>query len=197
MNRVGVFSGTFDPVHAGHIAFALQAMTAAKLDKLYFLPERKPRTKQGTEHFAHRLAMLKAAVRPYPDMDVLEFDDISFSVRRTLPKLRIMFSGAQLVLLVGSDVVPDMITWPLIGQLFSEIELVVGMRENQTVKETRSHIAAWQQPPKTVTLINAHAPDVSSSSIRAGIGSRKQVKGLLKSVAKYSNRHWLYVSFGD
>lgn len=196
MNRVGLFSGTFDPVHAGHVSFALQAMTAVRLDKICFLPERKPRTKQGAEHFAHRVAMLKAALRPYPKFDVLEYDDISFSVQRTLPKLRSMFPNARLVLLVGSDVVAHMESWPLIDRLFAEVELVVGMRKGQTVSQTKRYIAAWQQPPQTVTLINAYASDVSSGSVRAGIGGRRQVKGLLKSVAQYSNRHWLYVSLG-
>jgi nicotinate-nucleotide adenylyltransferase len=197
VRRVGIFSGTFNPVHAGHIAFALQAVEAADLDKMYFLPERKPRAKQGVEHFAHRIAMLKAAVRPYSKFDVLEFDDISFSTQRTLPKLKTLFPGAQLVLLVGSDVVPNMESWPLIDRLFSEVELVVGARKGQTIAATKQSIASWRQPPRTVTLIHSHAPDVSSSSIRAALGSQKQAKGLLRSVAKYSNHHWLYVSFNE
>jgi cytidyltransferase-like protein len=61
-SRIGIYSGTFDPVHAGHMAFALQAMQEAKLDRLYFLPERRPRYKQGVEHFAHRVAMLERAI---------------------------------------------------------------------------------------------------------------------------------------
>jgi nicotinate-nucleotide adenylyltransferase len=70
-NRIGIYSGTFDPVHSGHISFALQSLKAAKLDKVYFLPERRPRNKQQVEHFGHRVAMLKRAIKPYPEFNVL------------------------------------------------------------------------------------------------------------------------------
>jgi len=194
--RVGIFSGTFNPVHAGHIAFALQTLEIAKLDKIYFLPERRPRDKKAVEHFAHRVAMLKRALKPYNRLDVLEFDDVSFSVGRTLPKLQHLFPGAELVFLVGSDVVLSMARWPLIGRLFENAELVIGMRHKQTVAAVKATIAAWQDPPP-VTLINSHAPEVSSSSVREALQTRKTTKGLLKSVARYSNHHWLYVSFAS
>src|SRR5581483_3364510 len=88
MKRIGIYSGVFDPVHAGHIGFALQAVERAGLDKVYFLPERRPYHKQGVEHFGHRVAMLKRATRPHPALSVLELEDISFTVERTLPKLQ-------------------------------------------------------------------------------------------------------------
>lgn len=193
MKRIGIYSGTFNPVHAGHVAFALQAMQAAKLDTLYFLPERHPRHKKGVEHFAHRVAMLKQAVRPYPKFDVLELDDISFSVQRTLPKLQVLFAGGELVFLVGSDTVRHMAEWPHSNRLFADVELVVAMRRGQTVNETKQIIAAWPQSP-VVTLINSYAPDVSSTDVRRALQTRQPTKGLLKSVSRYSNHHWLYVS---
>lgn len=42
MSRIGIYSGSFNPVHAGHIAFALQALESANLKTIYFLPERRP-----------------------------------------------------------------------------------------------------------------------------------------------------------
>src|SRR5271170_320213 len=99
--RIGIYSGTFDPVHSGHVAFALQAMKDARLDLIYFLPERRPRHKQGVAHFAHRIAMLKHAARPYRNFKVMELTDISFLPERTIPKLCREFSGHQLVFLFG------------------------------------------------------------------------------------------------
>ena len=80
MSKVGIFSGTFDPVHAGHIAFALEAMESAGLDKVYFLPESMPRRKSGVTHYAHRLAMLELALKPYNKLSILELPDKQFSV---------------------------------------------------------------------------------------------------------------------
>ena len=193
MSRVGIYSGTFNPVHAGHIAFALQALEAAKLDNVYFLPERKPRRKVGVEHFGHRVAMLTRALKPYKKFEVIELDDVSFSVERTLPKLEALFPDDQLVFLFGSDTVPHMSEWPRIERLFLVSELVIGMRQGQKVEEIKAVIAGWAHPPE-VTLINSHAPDVSSTSVRKALQSRQKAKGLLKSVAKYSDHHWLYVS---
>src|SRR4051812_4657029 len=96
MKRIGIYAGTFDPVHSGHVSFALQALKAAELDKVYFLPERRPRNKQHVEHFGHRTAMLKRAAQPHSQFEVLEMVDISFSVERTLPKLQKQFEGDQL-----------------------------------------------------------------------------------------------------
>ena len=80
MARVGIYAGTFDPVHVGHISFALQSLTAANLDSIYFAPERRPRNKQQVEHFAHRVAMIKRAIRPYRKFAILELVDTSFSI---------------------------------------------------------------------------------------------------------------------
>src|ERR1035438_181672 len=89
--RIGIYSGTFNPIHTGHITFALQATTEASLDKIYFLPERKPRNKAQVEHFAHRVAMIKQAIRPHPKFNILELTDPSFSVKASLPKLQAIF----------------------------------------------------------------------------------------------------------
>src|SRR4051812_33685276 len=128
MPRIGIYAGTFDPVHAGHVTFALQAMEAAGLDKVYFLPERRPRNKQHVEHFGHRVAMLKRAAQPHPQFEVLELVDVSFSVERTLPKLRQQFADDELVFLFGSDVVVSLQSWPKSELLLKDNELVIGLR---------------------------------------------------------------------
>jgi len=192
--RIGIYAGTFNPVHVGHVAFALQVMQAAKLDKIYFLPERRPRHKQGVEHFAHRVAMLKQAVRPHPNLAVLELDDISFSVRRTLPQMKRRFAGSQLVFLMGSDTATYVSEWPLADRLFERAEIVVGLRAGHKQREVEQCTKAWAIRPDKVILLASHAPDVSSHKIREALAARTHVKGLLRSVAKYSDHHWLYVS---
>src|SRR6185295_10705588 len=103
MKRIGFFSGTFDPIHKGHIAFALQALEAAELDRVYFMPEAKPRRKEGMTHYGHRVAMLRLALRPHKNLKVLEVPDRQFSVQRTMPRLKTRFKNDQLFLLMGSD----------------------------------------------------------------------------------------------
>lgn len=192
--RTGIYAGTFNPVHAGHIAFALQAMQQAGLDRLYFLPERRPRRKQEVEHFGHRVAMLRTALRPYPRFDVLELDDVSFSVTRTLPKLQALCSGDQLVFLFGSDAIADLPSWPRAKQLLQQTELVIGCRQETKPQNIQQMIHGWPTKPRQYSILQSYAPAVSSGHIRQALRLNRPVKGLLSSVARYSNRNWLYVT---
>lgn len=194
MRRIGIYAGTFDPVHSGHITFALQALQAANLDKVYFLPERQPRNKQHVEHLAHRLAMLKNASKPHPQFDVLEMVDVNFTVEKTLPRLQKQFGGDQLVFLFGSDIIKGLAGWPNVDQLLENSELVVGLRHHDDHDNTRLIIEEWETQPKAVTMFASYAPDVSSVTVREALTKRQPAKGLLTSVERYSDRHWLYVS---
>jgi nicotinate-nucleotide adenylyltransferase len=194
MKRIGIYAGTFDPVHGGHVAFALQALQAAKLDKVYFLPERRPRNKQQVEHFGHRVAMLKRAAKPHPQFEVLELVDVSFSVERTLPYLNQQFPDAELVFLFGSDVVPGLSGWPHADKLLQAGELVIGLRSRDDRHAIHKLVEAWPVQPKAVTIFDSFAPDVSSGQVREALRARQPARGLLTSVERYSDRHWLYVS---
>lgn len=192
--RIGIYSGTFDPVHAGHIAFALQALEQAQLNRIYFLPERRPRHKPGVEHFAHRVEMLKQATVPYQQFYVLEAVDVSFSVKRTLPMLKQKFKRDQLVFLFGSDAVSDLPNWPYAEQLLRSSELVIAAREGKNTTDLQIAIAAWPVQPQAAVMLTSYAPSVSSTVVREALRSRQPAAGLLQSVARYSNHHWLYVS---
>lgn len=194
--RIGIYAGTFDPVHAGHVAFALQSMQHAKLDELYFMPERRPRRKQNVEHFAHRVAMLKRASRPYTKFGVIELVDINFTVERTLPKLQQRFKGSRLVFLQGSDDVKWLPHWPNADRLIAASELVVGVRAGDSIEDVKQTIASWPLQPQDLTVFESYAADVSSQLVRDGLRQRQSPRGLLESVARYSSRHWLYVSLG-
>jgi nicotinate-nucleotide adenylyltransferase len=196
MKRIGIYAGTFNPVHSGHIAFALQALRKAQLDTVYFMPERVPRHKKGVEHYAHRLAMLKRATQPFPGLDVLETDDVAFTVRRTLPNLTRHFGSAQLAFLAGSDVVAYLPEWPGATLLLERSELVVGVRQGQNVADTKRQLAAWECQPKRLTLFPSYAADISSATVREALREHRPAPGILRSVAGYSNQHWLYVSVG-
>lgn len=194
MSRIGIYAGTFDPVHSGHIAFALQSIEAAKLDKVFFLPERRPRAKQQVEHFGHRAAMLKHALKPHPNLKVMELVDVNFSIERTLPFLQSQFKGDDLIFLFGSDIVPSLADWPNSQRMLKRGEFVIGLRHQDKREDIHQIVENWPSQPKAVTVFESYAPDVSSQKIREALRSRKTAKGVLKSVERYSDRNWLYVS---
>lgn len=192
--RIGIYAGAFDPVHAGHIAFALQAMQVARLDEVVFVPERRPRHKPGVEHYAHRVAMLRRALRPHPGLASLEMVDKHFLVVRTLPHLRAIFPKAELVFLMGSDTALSLPTWPAAAYLLRSSELVVGVRSEHDPSAVEAAIRDWPELPLALTVIDSYAPDVSSSAIRTALRANRHAKGLLTSVQRYAQQEWLYVS---
>lgn len=192
--RIGIYAGSFNPVHAGHISFALQALATANLDTVYFLPERQPRHKPQVEHFGHRVAMLKRAARPHKHLRVLELEDTQFTVAHSLPRLRRRFPDAQLVFLVGSDVVRHMPQWANVAHLCETSELLVGMRQGAEQAAIECSVGELPLAPRAVIVFESYASEVSSRAVRQALQQQYSIPGMLQSVQRYANRHWLYVS---
>ncbi|GEM_PF-573489 len=191
--RIGILAGTFDPVHIGHITFALQAIEHANLDEVVFLPERRPRHKIGTEHFAHRASMIRQAIKLHPQLSLLEVVEARLDTTRTLPRLRAVFPDAELVLLVGSDVLPSIPNWSRSARLLNQVELVVGVREGESPESMELQVAMWPEQPKSLSVFPSFAPAVSSSKVRSMLRAGNASHGVLASVRRYSLRNWLYV----
>lgn len=192
--RIGIYVGAFDPVHAGHVAFALQAIGEAGLDEVIFLPERRPRFRIGPEHYAHRIAMLKAALAPHPRLSVLEVVESRFSFRRTVPNLRVMFPDAVFAFIGGMDMVASLSSWPYADVHLSQSELIVSTPPGQQETEIARLVRSAGVRPRKLRCIQNFAADVASSEIRQALRTGQYTPGLLMSVRRYAKREWLYVS---
>ncbi|HKX73308.1 MAG TPA: adenylyltransferase/cytidyltransferase family protein [Candidatus Saccharimonadales bacterium] len=177
MARIGIFAGTFDPVHNGHVAFALAAMNDCHLDSVVFLPEREPRGKHGVTPIGHRVAMLECVVADRPDFSLLQLAEPQFDVRATLPQLQRRFAGDELFLLVGSDVAAHIVRWDGAKELLAAMEVVIGQRAGDPLP---------QLPVSTIVLptVQAH---VAASDIRSGLS-----QDIAPDVRKYIDAHHLY-----
>lgn len=197
MRKIGVFSGTFDPVHAGHIAFALEAAQQAGLDYVYFLPEQRPRRKEGITHYAHRLAMLRLALKPYRKLKILELPDRQFTVRSSWPRLKNRFESDEIHMLVGSDMLRMLHgsdakeQWPGYEKFLGEVSLCVGVRDELDADEARQMLNDVQPSGQ---IIETNRPHVSSSAIRRALMQGRQHNELLSSLRSYIKKHWLYAS---
>ena len=113
--RIGIFGGTFDPVHLQHIHVAEQAIQSLKLDILYFIPNKIPSYRPAPlANAEHRLMMLKIAIRHHPQYQVddgeLKRDGYSYSID-TLKLYRERFPNADIFFLIGSDQLIDLPNW--------------------------------------------------------------------------------------
>lgn len=192
--RIGIFSGTFDPIHKGHIAFALAALKEASLNEVYFMPETKPRRKEGITHYAHRIAMLQIALKPYRKLKILEVSDKQFSVNRTMPRLKGIFKGDELFLLVGSDAaayLADVSQWPDAGLLLKDFGLIVGFREDA---DEHGLSALLSPMVKEYLAVHTDKKHVSSRKIRHAAAQNQHHEDALKTTKSYMKKHWIYDS---
>lgn len=160
MKRIGIYPGTFDPVHAGHIAFALQSIKQCRLDQVVFLPETHPRGKQNVTDVTLRSKQLDKTLLEYPALSSLLIPSSPFTISGTLPELQHLFPAAQFTLMIGSDVFTMMPHWPNIDTLMTEVDIAVGLRRNDTVTDMKKiHL-----PSASITYIEL--PDTAHLSSR-------------------------------
>lgn len=113
--RLGVFGGTFDPVHVGHLIMAQEALRKLRLDRVLFVPASRPAHKRSRAiaSVAHRVQMLRLAVRAEPRFEVstleAERGGVSFTVD-TLEGL-VRRDAKSLFFLMGQDSLEDFPTW--------------------------------------------------------------------------------------
>lgn len=185
--RIGVLSGTFDPVHRGHVAFAVAALKQCSLDKVVFLPERRPRGKVGVSDFNHRLKMLKLVTKQSNKLGVLALDEQKFTIQHTLPALKEHFANAQLVLLCGSDVVRTFgFRWPGLEELLATCELAVSLRAGESQADLEVFLGALALEARVTFVEGPHA-HLSATQVRAG-----NLLGIDPVVRKYIEAHQLY-----
>jgi len=192
--RIGILAGTFDPIHKGHISFALQAIEEAGLDKVAFVPEPKPRYKQDATHVSHRIVMISLATKVYPKLEVLELPDKQFTVASSLPRLKQKFPKAQLLLLIGTDVLSHISVWPHVRTMLKETGVVVSVHGQKDERQALQLLANLPvEPPETHVIISNYKT-AASRSIRADLKAGRPAKDVLAVVQKYASQHWLYES---
>jgi nicotinate-nucleotide adenylyltransferase len=170
--KVGIYSGTFDPVHSGHVAFAQVALQQCQLNEVVFLPESRPREKTGVTDMRHRLALLGHALANQPYMQAIELATDQFTVAETLPELQRRYPSAELVLLIGSDVVKTFsYRWEGLSTLLRATSLAIGMRAGDSLQEIAQTITNLEQELSTTIhyqLLHTSEADAASSHIRSG-----------------------------
>lgn len=160
--KIGIYSGTFDPVHVGHIAFATEAACEAQLERVVFIPERSPRGKSNVAPLSARIAQLEDALRNTPHA-VYQATASTFTIKNTLSELEVLYPQVELHFLIGSDIVPSLAEWSDIDELLAKHRLVVGMRSNHDQVEITSlldRLGARYQ------IVTTDYPHVSSRHLR-------------------------------
>jgi nicotinate-nucleotide adenylyltransferase len=198
--RIGIFGGTFDPVHLGHLIMAERCREDARLDQVWFLPSFQPPHKadRPVSRFDHRAEMLALAVvgQPLFRVDPIEKDlpPPSFTAE-TLAVLQAMHPDDEFHLIAGGDIFPDLPKWYQPQRVLEQAGLVVVPRPG-TPHWTREQLAsALKLPPDAVRLRVVVSPliDIASREIRQRVAAGQTVRYLVpRSVEEYIRDKKLY-----
>ncbi len=186
--RLGIFGGSFDPIHIGHLIVAEAAADALRLDRVHFIPAYKQPFKTGS-HFASpqdRAAMLRAALagnsRFGLDLREIERGGASYTAD-TLRDLRRELPYDELFLMVGADAAQELGQWHEAGELACLAEVVVLSRPGQQVSDCAVPCRFVEVP----------AIGVSASVVRDAVRRGSSIRYLVPSaVAEYIESHSLY-----
>ena len=194
MARIGIYGGTFNPPHAGHIAAANFALMALELDRLLVIPARTPPHKQKNGDItdgAHRLEMLKLAFAGEENITVsdmeLQRDGISYTCR-TVEILKAQYPGDELFLLMGTDMFLSFSSWYQPEQILKRVTIAVLCRDEEAgsraVLETRKTLVGQGG---SVVLLENPVVEISSSTLR-----RLLVFGCTEAYIPQSVLHYIY-----
>jgi nicotinate-nucleotide adenylyltransferase len=190
-HRVGIFGGSFDPVHNAHLALARLAVDELELDELLWVPAGKPWQKtRAVTSAVHREAMVRLAIEGQPEFSVsrieIERRGPSFTLD-TVRELRALRPGVKWYLVIGQDQYAAFHTWHGWQELLGLVTLAIANRPDA---EATADPQVLGVPHEAVAL---PMMDISSTDIRERIAQGAAIDDLVPAtVARYIARHHLY-----
>ena len=215
--KLGIFGGTFNPIHFGHLRVAEEARELARLDKVIFIPSGTPPLKtKDIAPASHRYAMTKLAVRNNPFFDVLDIEcrgrQKSYTVK-TLEKLRELYPDDRLHFMLGIDAFLDIPNWYRSEILLSLADFIILSRPDRRFedmaaspylsakkailrkldRETETAYRTTLRNGSSIILIKVSPVNISATDIRTRMKQGQSVKYLLPAdVESYIISHHVY-----
>lgn len=192
--RIGVFSGTFDPVHRGHVESCVVALGALSLDNVLILIEKEPRRKTDVADFMDRANMLELATEDYPSLQLVDLETKNVTTKDTLAYLRQRFPDSEYWYIVGSDMLAHIEDWPDADKLFQNMHLCVVLRDNDELKAVKNKIEELEKTHEGTkfTILPSVWSPISSSKVKNSLQKGELVTGVDPAVQEYIKRHQLY-----
>jgi len=211
--RVGIFGGSFDPIHMGHLTPVEAVAARLGLDEVLYVPAycppHKPTGPSATSH--HRFAMLALALAPVPRFRLSDFEvakgGTTYTIE-TLRQMRALRPDDEIVLVLGSDALVSFDSWRSWREIAEGHRFAVIYREPFDYPRTRDaltpelrarlapEVAVFDDAPEDATIFwGGNAPvTMTSTCLRRAISAGEDLNGgLPPSVEAYVRRHRLYL----
>ena len=197
--RLGIFGGTFDPVHVGHVAVAECVRVEARIDRVLFVPAGRPWFKDGLHVSAasHRLEMVRLVVSGNPHFDLSDIevrrDGPTYTVD-TLSALRAAVGDCvEFCLVLGMDALNELHRWHRPSDVL-DTATIVGVARPGTASLDRAALESIREGASDeVCVIRGPMVRVSAADIRRRVAAGLSIRRLVHTdVRDYIDRHELY-----
>ncbi len=195
MKKVGVFGGSFNPVHLEHVNMVKAFINELGLDKMIIVPANIPPHKKNEEIVSSqdRINMLKLAFGTFNNVEISTFEVDSENVSYTYKTLEYFsekFCDSRIYFLLGTDMLADFATWKNPNRILELATLALVRRTGDDEKKAEdiyfSHFS------KEFEKLNYIGANISSTAIRASIALDLPVEGVPEEVLKYIQDKQLY-----
>lgn len=196
---LGIFGGSFNPVHIGHLLLAEYIREELKLNKIIFIPAGNPPHKHDDELELsyHRYNMVELAIADNPFFDIsdieLKREGVSYT-SDTLNSISKENPDEELSFICGSDSIIQLPTWHEIGKIFELSTIIVANRPNVSQQDLDEQITEFKNKYKA-RIICSTAPhiEVSSSEVRSRIQQGLSIRYIVpKAVVEYIHTNNLF-----
>ncbi len=197
--RTGVFGGTFDPIHHGHLRVARSIRSTLALDRIILVPAGEPWLKAGTpvSPVADRVEMVRLAIGRRRDLELstieAERPGPSYAVDTMEALQGSSGAGQELFFLLGGDALADIARWKDPGRLIRLCRLVAFARPGGRLPDLDALESAVPGISQRVTFVQVPQVNIRATDLRRRVAEGRSIRGLVPvAVERYIREHGLY-----
>ena len=196
-NKIGVFGGSFNPIHSGHLAVAQHALESCGMSKIIFLPNANPPHKINDNILcaSHRFNMVSLAIKGNDNFEISDYEMNKQGPSYTIDTIRHFkkIYNAEIFFIIGADSLYTLNKWKSYKELVKECSFIVADRNCTQGSNLLREICEHEKKGGRIELIKMPKIDITSTFIRDKLLKGENIKGYVpEAVRNYITQNGLY-----